>query len=355
LRKLKRIYRDYLRKIGKLEGELSLGKRGDSCGVENEDVLIRECEFLRKRLESRFHFSNKILILAMVLLCILFALGVYLIFYFRDDPPIRGGIFAGTFISLLSIVKWLHVIWKEKIFIDISIAIFEELSPSEAAQKAAEFIPLLYKRFTSPPKTKVEVNVEVVEEKEKKMETVKEILILASNPKTTPKFRLDEEVREIQEGLQRSKHRSQFQIQSRWAIRLRDLRRALLDVEPQIVHFTGHGKEDGLLVEDELGMAVRISTKALKGLFELCASHVECVILSACYSAPQAAVISKHIHYVIGMKKEIKDKAAIEFAVGFYDAIGAGKPFEEAFEFGCNAIQLYNLPDHLVPVLKKKS
>lgn len=80
---------------------------------------------------------------------------------------------------------------------------------------------------------------------------VKKILILAANPKTTPRLRLDEEVREIDEGLRRSKYRDQFEIQSRWAVRMRDLRRALLDVEPQIVHFTGHGKEDGLLVEDE--------------------------------------------------------------------------------------------------------
>ncbi|MGD2089970.1 MAG: TIR domain-containing protein [Candidatus Aminicenantes bacterium] len=186
------------------------------------------------------------------------------------------------------------------------------------------------------------------------MNPVKKILILAANPKTTPPLRLDEEVREIDEGLRRSKCRDQFEIQSRWAVRMRDLRRALLDVEPQIVHFTGHGKEDGLLVEDELGMAVSISTEALSGLFELCTGHVECVVLGACYSEPQAAAISKHIKYVIGMRKEIKDKAAIEFVVGFYDALGAGKSVEKAFYFGRNAIQLFNIPGHLVPCLLKE-
>lgn len=185
---------------------------------------------------------------------------------------------------------------------------------------------------------------------------VRKILILASSPKTTPPLRLAEEVREIEEGLRRSRHRDQFQLHSRWAVRVRDLRQALLDVEPQIVHFTGHGKEDGLLVEDELGMAVHISVEALAGLFELCSDQVECVILSACYTAPQAAAISKHIDYVIGMEKEIKDKAAIEFSVGFYDALGAGKSVEKAFKFGRNAVQQV-FPDqtkHLIPVLKKR-
>jgi hypothetical protein len=188
------------------------------------------------------------------------------------------------------------------------------------------------------------------------MNPVKKILILAANPKTTPRLRLDEEVREIEEGLKRAKHRSQFEIHSRWAVRLRDLRRALLDVEPQIVHFTGHGTEDDLMVEDELGNAVRISSEALSGLFELFSNRLECVILSACYSEPQANEISRHIDYVIGMQREIRDKAAIEFAVGFYDALGAGKSVEEAFKFGCNAIlaSFPDLPEHLIPVLKKK-
>ncbi len=186
--------------------------------------------------------------------------------------------------------------------------------------------------------------------------SLKKILILASNPKATPSLRLDEEVREIEEGLLRAKHRGQFEIRSKWAVRLKDLRRALLDYEPQIVHFSGHGDKDDLLVEDERGMAVRISSKALSGLFKLFSNQVECVILSACHSAPQAKAINKHINYVIGMRKEIKDKAAIEFAVGFYDALGAGRSIEEAFEFGCNAILQISpdLPDHLIPVLEIK-
>lgn len=182
------------------------------------------------------------------------------------------------------------------------------------------------------------------------------ILILAANPKMTPQLRLDEEMREIHEGLRRSKYRDQFDIKSSLAVRLRDLRRALLDYEPHIVHFTGHGNKDGLLVEDELGMAVQISSKALSGLFALFSDRIECVILSACLSEPQANAISKYINYVIGMQGEIKNNASIEFTVGFYDALGAGKSIEEAFEFGRTAIlQIFqDLPKNMFPVLKKK-
>jgi hypothetical protein len=194
-------------------------------------------------------------------------------------------------------------------------------------------------------------------DQKKQISSVKKVLILAANPKTTARLRLDEEVREIGEGLRLAKHRDQFEISSRWAVRLRDLRRALLDFEPNIVHFTGHGKENGLLVEDELGFAALISTEALSGLFVLFSDQIECVILSACYSARQAAAINKHINYVIGMRREIEDKASIEFSVGFYDALGAGRSVEDAFKFGRVAIlqRFPDLSEHLVPVLIKRN
>ncbi len=183
--------------------------------------------------------------------------------------------------------------------------------------------------------------------------SVKTILILSANPIGTTRLRLDEEVRDIKEGLQRSKYRDLFEVKHRLALRIRDLRRALLDHEPHILHFTGHGELKGVLVEDKQGLATLITARGLTGTFGLHSDQIECVILSACYSDHQARAINRHIRYVIGMPGQIKDKAAIEFAVGFYDALGAGKSVEEAFDFGRNAIQQYwpEIPLSLYPKL----
>ncbi|NES01160.1 MAG: TIR domain-containing protein, partial [Symploca sp. SIO1B1] len=51
----------------------------------------------------------------------------------------------------------------------------------------------------------------------------------------------------------------------------------------------------------------------------------------------------------------IGDSAAIEFAVGFYDALGAGESVEFAYKLGCNAIRMAGISEYLTPVLKKKS
>ena len=180
------------------------------------------------------------------------------------------------------------------------------------------------------------------------------ILFLAANPTDTARLRLDKEAREIEEALKRSNKRNQFGLIHKTAVRAQDLRRGLLDTLPQIVHFSGHGEEhNGIALEDDSGKTQIVSTEALAGLFALCSDHVECVILNACYSEEQADVIAKHIPYVIGMDQSISDDAAIMFATGFYDALGAGKTIEEAYSFGCNSIAIHGIQGHLTPRLKR--
>lgn len=184
---------------------------------------------------------------------------------------------------------------------------------------------------------------------------MKKILIVSANPTTTDKLRLDEEVREIQEGLQRSRSRDKFELITKWAVRPDDLRRALLDNEPQIVHFSGHGAgNEGLALENNTGQMQLVSTESLARLFKLFKDKIECVLLNACYSEVQAEAIYQHIDCVVGMNQAIGDRAAIKFAVGFYDALGADRSYEDAYEFGCTAIDLESIPESSTPVLKSQ-
>ncbi|MBW4499584.1 MAG: CHAT domain-containing protein [Scytonema hyalinum WJT4-NPBG1] len=184
---------------------------------------------------------------------------------------------------------------------------------------------------------------------------MKKILILSANPKNTDKLRLDQEVREIKAALKRANNREQFEIVTSEAIRVEDLRRALLEHQPAIVHFSGHGSGSaGLALENNLGQVQLVSTESLARLFGLFQGKIECVLLNACYSQAQAAAIHQHIDYVVGMNKAIGDMAAIEFAIGFYDALGVGRPYEDCFEVGCASINLQGIAESETPVLKAR-
>ena len=134
-----------------------------------------------------------------------------------------------------------------------------------------------------------------------------------------------------------------------------DISQALLDVQPQILHFSGHGTTTGALCfENQIGETHPVQPDALAALFEQFAHQVNCVLLNACYSEIQAKAIAEYIKYVIGMNQAIGDKAAIAFAIGFYQALGAGRTIEDAYKLGCVQIRLQGIPEHLTPVLIKK-
>ncbi len=172
------------------------------------------------------------------------------------------------------------------------------------------------------------------------------ILILEANPYED--LSLDKEIRSLTSVINDASDRNKFRIKDSAAVRkdkLQDLLLALEAEEPKeepiIVHFCGHGTgEQGLVFENDQGEKDLVSTKVIADLFALFKKHVACIVLNACYSQVQAEAINEHIKYVIGMKQSIRDDAAIAFSVGFYRALGYGRSFEDAFNFGTNAIQL---------------
>jgi hypothetical protein len=182
------------------------------------------------------------------------------------------------------------------------------------------------------------------------------VLFLSADPVDACRLRLGEEYREIQEKLKLAKLRDRFRLElPRLSVRPADISQALLDLEPQIVHFSGHGTSTGALCfENQIGQTHLVQPDALAALFEQFARQVDCVLLNACYCEIQAKAIAQHIRHVIGMHQAISDKAAIAFATGFYQTLGAGRTIEDAYKLGCVQIRLQNIPEHLTPVFITK-
>jgi CHAT domain len=182
------------------------------------------------------------------------------------------------------------------------------------------------------------------------------ILFLAADPTDESRLRLGEELREIQEKLQLAKLRKRFRLEQRMSVRPADVTQALLDVQPEIVHFSGHGTTSGeLCFENQVGESHPVQPEALAALFQQFAHQVKCVLLNVCHSDAQAKAIAEQIPHVIGMNDAISDDGAIAFAIGFYQALGAGSTIDTAYELGCVQIRLMNIPEHLIPKLFKKT
>jgi hypothetical protein len=186
---------------------------------------------------------------------------------------------------------------------------------------------------------------------------MKRILILTANPTNTKPLRVSEEVREIKRAWERSQNREKFEIIVEEAVRPQEFRRTLLGHKPNIVHFSGHGGgEQGLALMGDNGEAFLVKVAPLAKFFKALQEifFIDCVFLNACYSDVQAEGIYPYVNYVVGMNQKIGDEAAKQFAIGFYDTLFAGQSIQSAFDLGCNAIEIENIPEHLTPVLRTK-
>jgi len=177
------------------------------------------------------------------------------------------------------------------------------------------------------------------------------ILFLSANPTSYSRIRLDEEVRRIQTDLKSAKERDNLELKQESAVTTDTLMQSILDESPRIVHFSGHGEQQGIILENEIGEPKMVSMEALAALFKLFKDSVECVVLNSCYSKNQAKAIKLHIPYVVGMNTAVPDKAAIAFSKGFYKALGAGKDIPFAFKLGVAAIKLEGVKGADIPEL----
>ena len=179
------------------------------------------------------------------------------------------------------------------------------------------------------------------------------ILFLAANPvDVSYRPNLDQEARQIYERIQMGSNRDSFEFITQWAVRPDDLQQVLLRFKPHIVHFSGHGsKTQGIILQDYAGNMVPVSKNALAGLFKILKDNIRVVVLNACHSKTQAEGISQSIDYTVGMKKAVKDDAAVAFSAAFYQGLAFGRTVKESFELAKNQIQIMGTSGSKLPVL----
>ncbi|PHI20210.1 hypothetical protein CEQ90_08450 [Lewinellaceae bacterium SD302] len=185
----------------------------------------------------------------------------------------------------------------------------------------------------------------------------KVILCLSANPTNSDRLATDIEIREIKDSVRNSKGRDNFEVIYESAITIKAFRRAVLDNEPHIIHFSGHGTAEGeIILHNNANKGQKVSVQALADFFELISdvAPLECVILNACYSEVQAKAIAKSVDYVMGMNNAVPDKVAIGFAHTVYQVLANGRDYETAYKFARNNIAMEGHSGQDLPILIKR-
>jgi len=173
------------------------------------------------------------------------------------------------------------------------------------------------------------------------------MLFASASPDTEVRIRVDREVGDIIEALERGSDRFNLvQVQAASFDRLRD---ALIKHQPHVLHISCHGEVDGSLkLEGPSGGAEVISKRRLLQLLRAGQGRLHLVLLNASHSTVVAYEIPPTIAMAIGIDGAMVDEDAVKFAIAFYGSLAHAHSVEQAFDLG-----LAQLPDDVdcLPVL----
>ena len=112
------------------------------------------------------------------------------------------------------------------------------------------------------------------------------ILFLSANPTQTKPLQLIKECNTIDQKLRSSSEKGTFKLEQRHDISIKWLIEELLNYNPQILHFSGHGSEKNSLIfkSENTGEIEEVPPSALSEVFRVLGKNIDLVFLDACYS-----------------------------------------------------------------------
>ena len=188
----------------------------------------------------------------------------------------------------------------------------------------------------------------------KEDKTIKsKILFLAANPTDQARVQTDKEYNAIRQRLGASSQRDTYDLlMPEFALNIENLVKAM-NQKPAIIHFSGHGEKEGILITNAVNESQPLPSAALLRLFKQHKDSTNLVVLNACHSAEQAKTISGLGFYVIGTNTAFSDEAAVSFATGLYIGLGEGKPVEQAYDDAMIVLMTNYAEDFTIPEIWK--
>lgn len=180
------------------------------------------------------------------------------------------------------------------------------------------------------------------------------VLFITANPDEGAPLRVDAEVRRVQEAIRASKFAESVQVEYRPAADLKTILDGLNDLQPQVVHFSGHGNEGGLLtdtgkIDDDA--SDELSYGLLGRALDATDNPPDVVVLNSCQSSEAKDEVLPKVRFLVSMNVPISDIAAAAFAPQFYAALASGQSVQSAFKQGAVAVEAASISEAATPQL----
>jgi len=178
------------------------------------------------------------------------------------------------------------------------------------------------------------------------------VLFLTANPDAS--LRTDAEVRRVQEAIRGSKFAENVQVEYRPAADLTTILNGLNDLQPQVVHFSGHGTGSGLLTDTgamDSDPSEELSYELLGKALDATDCVPDVVVLNSCSSSDAKGEVLQKVKFLVSMNVPISDIAAAAFAPQFYAALASGQSVQSAFKQAAIAVEMASISEASTPEL----
>ena len=169
------------------------------------------------------------------------------------------------------------------------------------------------------------------------------VLFLSASPMSESRLDLEEEIRDVDNVLKATGTRPRLVLVSHPAARIEDLVESLREDRPIVVHFSGHGSDEGILLRSEASLGQALTGAQLARLLD--GRGVGLVVLNACFTGATAEALLGAVRTVVGTSNRVTDDAAKLFSVEFYRQVGRGYTIKHAFQDATEVLMLHGFGD----------
>ena len=181
----------------------------------------------------------------------------------------------------------------------------------------------------------------------------KTILLMGACPRNMDNIAFPSEFNKIAAKAERKGNRTKLIIQEQiLAVSHDEFLRGIVEHKSQVVHFSGHGRNNGIWL---VGYKENRELLSIEDQIDIYDQHkrIEFLFLNACDTEEQASIIARRIPFVLGMAGKISDVIFTNFSPNFYQALGMGLNYLDAYNYAMVSSDLKKSEEDHIPVLFK--
>lgn len=184
------------------------------------------------------------------------------------------------------------------------------------------------------------------------------LALLVTNPERTASLQTGVEARDIQRAIESASKGDAFDVKVVLAPTFDDLIDSLNRLNPQILHFSGHGGGSAILLDNERagqdGGEVLDFDLAAR-LIDATDATIRLIVLAACDTVVGAEKLLAKGRAIVAMSDSIDDEAACAFSARFYKSLADGVAVEKALEQAKLLLEQKGYEDAELPTLIAES